>query len=202
MCFNQGFEEGERMGDPREIFGEGQQHLLKGELEESVKSFTSAIEAGMDEAIAYLSRGVAYMKLKKPVEAAADFSKAIERSPQSDRAYYYRASALMLSGEYGAAVPDLDRAIEINPENGAAFFARATCHVQLGNEDEASRDMKTAIAMAETAAQGLADTFGIIRTHFDMAMALLSGERRPSSLKLTEKEQEQLRKWLEEGREE
>jgi tetratricopeptide (TPR) repeat protein len=188
--------------DPREVFGQGQQHLLKGELEESVRSFTQAIEAGMDDAIAYLSRGVSYMKMQKPVEAAGDFSKAIERAPESDRAYYYRASALMLSGEYEAAVPDLSRAIELNPENGAAFFARATCHVQLGNDDEATRDMKTALAMAETAAQGLADTFGIIRTHFDMAMALLSGERRPSSLQLTEKEQEQLKRWLEEGQEE
>lgn len=188
--------------DPRETFREGQYHLMKNELEESVESFTKAIEAGMDEAIVYLSRGVAYMKMEKPVEAARDFSAAIERSPESSRAYYYRGSALMLTEEYEAAVSDLTKAIELDPENGAAFFARSICHVQLGNDEEATRDMKTALAMAETAAQGLADTLGVIRTHFDMAMALLSGERRPSTIKLTEKEQEQLKRWLEEGREE
>ncbi len=188
--------------DPMELFREGQFHLMRGELEESVAAFTKAIDAGAPGTIAYLSRGAAYMKLQKPDEAAADFTSAIESDPKNPRAYYYRGAALMLKGDYEAAVSDLTKTVEMNPEHGAAFFARGACHAQIGNDEEATRDMKTALAFAETAAQGLADTFGIIRTHFDMAMALLSGERRPSTMELTEKEQKLIQKWLEEGKEE
>lgn len=185
--------------DAKELFREGQFALVRGELEESVATFTKAIEAGAKDAIVYLSRGAAYMKLKKPDEALADFTAAMEKDPESDRACYYRASALMLKEDYESALADLTRALELNPEHGAAFFARGACHAQLGNDEEAAKDMKTALAYAETAAQGIADTFGIIRTHFDMAMALLSGERRPTTVELTEKEQELVKKWLKEG---
>jgi len=188
--------------EAREIFREGQFALMRGELEESVGAFTRAIEAGFTEAVVYLSRGAAYMKLKKADEAIADFGRAIEINPGSDRAHYYRGSAHMLREDYPSAVADLTRAIELNPDHGAAFFARGACHAQLGEDEQATKDMKTALAYAETAAQGIADTFGIIRTHFDMAMALLSGERRPTTVELTEKERELVRKWLAEGQEE
>jgi tetratricopeptide (TPR) repeat protein len=188
--------------DAKELFREGQLQLMRGELEDSVASFAKAIEAGFDDAVVYLSRGATYMKLKKPAEAIADFGSAIERDDQSSRAYYYRGSALMLIDELERAIEDLSRAIELNPENGAAFFARATCRAQLGQDEEATRDMKTALVYAETAAQGLADSIGMLRTHFDMAMALLSGERKPSTIQLTPEEQAQVKKWLEEGQEE
>jgi tetratricopeptide (TPR) repeat protein len=190
---------GENKMDAKEQFREGQFHLMRGELEDSVGAFTKAIDAGYDEAMAYLSRGAAYMKLKKAPEAIADFTKAIERDPQSPRAYFFRGSALMLIEELERAIEDLSRALELNPEHGAAFFARATCHAQLGHDEEATRDMKTALVYAETAAQGMADTIGLIRTHFDMAMALLSGERKPTTVQLTEEEQAKVKKWLEEG---
>jgi tetratricopeptide (TPR) repeat protein len=188
--------------DPKELFREGQFHLMRGELQESVEAFTKAIEAGADSAVAYLSRGAAYMKLKKTAAAIADFGSAIEKDDQNSRAFYYRGAAYMLVDELEKAVEDLSRAIELNPENGAAFFARGTCHAQLENDDQATQDMKTALSYAETAAQEMADTIGLIRTHFDMAMALLSGERKPSTVQLTEQEQAQIKRWLEEGPEE
>jgi len=104
--------------------------------------------------------------------------------------------------ELDRAIEDLSRAIELHPDHGAAFFARGICHAQLSHDDEAARDMKTALTYAETAAQGMADSIGLIRTHFDMAMALLSGERKPTTVQLTEKEQEQIKRWLEEGQQE
>jgi tetratricopeptide (TPR) repeat protein len=188
--------------DPKELFREGQFHLMRGELEESVEAFTKAIGAGAEDAMPYLSRGAAYMKLKKPLEAIADFGSAIEKDSQNSRAFYFRGAAYMLVDELEKAVEDLDRAIELNPENGAAFFARGTCHAQLENDDQATLDMKTALSYAKTAAQGMADTIGLIRTHFDMAMALLSGERKPTTVQLTEQEQAQIKRWLEEGQEE
>jgi tetratricopeptide (TPR) repeat protein len=184
--------------DARELFREGQSHLMRGELQESVEAFTKAIEAGEEGAIVYLSRGAAHMKLKKPAEAIADFGSAIEKDNNNSRAFYYRGSAFMLIDELEKAIEDLSRAIELNPENGAAFFARGTCHAQLEHDEEATRDMKTALAHAETAAQGMADTVGLIRTHFDMAMALLSGERKPTTMQLTEQEQAQIKRWIDE----
>lgn len=188
--------------DADELFREGQFHLMRGELEESVEAFTKAIEAGAGGAMVYLSRGATYMKLNKPAEAIADFGAAIQKDDRNSRAFYFRGAAYMLVDELEKAVEDLSKAIALNPENGAAFFARGTCHAQLGNDEQATRDMKTALAYAETAAQGMAESIGLIRTHFDMAMALLSGERKPSTIQLTEQEQAQIKRWLEEGQEE
>jgi len=184
--------------EAKELFLEAQLHLLRGELEDSVETFTRAIGAGATDALAYLSRGTAYMKLEDPGRAIEDFSTAIQKDAGSARAYYYRGAARMLKDELEEAVEDFTRAIELNPENGAAFFARGTCHAQLENDDEATRDIKTALAYSETAAQGFADSMGLIRTHFDMAMSLLSGERRATSMELTEEEQATIKRWLEE----
>jgi tetratricopeptide (TPR) repeat protein len=187
--------------EAKELFLEAQLHLLRGEIEDSIKAFTRAIEAGAPEAITYLSRGAAYMKLKDADRAIEDFSVAIQKDADNARAYYYRGAARMLKDELEEAIEDLTRAIELNPENGAAFFARGTCHAQLENDDEATKDIKTALAFSETAAQSLADSMGMIRTHFDMAMALLSGERKATSMELTEEEQAKIKRWLEEDEE-
>lgn len=187
--------------EAKELFLEAQLHLMRGEIEDSIEAFTRAIGAGATEAITYLSRGAAYMKLKDMDKAIEDFNAAIQKDAGNARAHYYRGAARMLKEELEEAIEDLTRAIELNPENGAAFFTRGTCHAQLENDDEATKDIKTALAFSETAAQGLADSLGMVRTHFDMAMSLLSGTRKASSIELTEEEQATIKRWLEEDEE-
>lgn len=184
--------------EAKELFKDAQILFMQSKHKESIEAFTRALEAGAEPFIAYLSRGAAYLKIEELDRAVEDFTKAIELDNQNPRVYYYRGTAHMIKEDYEKAVSDLSKAIELNPEHGAAIFARGTCYAQMEMDDEAVRDIKTATSISETAMQSFADTFGIIRTHFDGVMALLSGERRPHALELTEKETEMIKKWLEE----
>jgi tetratricopeptide (TPR) repeat protein len=100
--------------------------------------------------------------------------------------------------DYKSAVKDFTKALELKPDHGASFFARGTCYAQLGLDEEATRDLKTAISYSEAAAQSFVDTFGILRTQFDGVLALISGERRHPGMELSEEETAKIRKWLEE----
>lgn len=184
--------------DTKELFQKAQRLFIEGKHKESIEAFTKAIESGEKSEIAYLSRGVAYFNLKEHDKALADFSKAIEANEKNVRAYYYRGIAYNAKSEYNRAIEDLNKAIELKPDYGAAVFARGTAYAQIGNDDEAARNIKTALIYGETAAQGFADTFGMFRTQFNKALALITGERKPPTMVLTEEETEKLKKWLEE----
>jgi tetratricopeptide (TPR) repeat protein len=181
-----------------EHFEKAQKLFLEGKHKESIDAFTEAIEAGEKKDITYLSRGVAYFQLKDFDNAIADFGKAIEVNDKNVRAYYYRGVASSAKGDHNSAIPDYDKAIELKPDHGAAFFARGSAYAQLGNDDEATKNIKTALIYSESAAQGFADTIGMFRTQFDDALAIMSGERKSSSITLDEKEAETLKKWIRE----
>lgn len=184
--------------DSKELFKDAQILLMQGKHADAVEGFTRALEAGAKPFMAYLSRGAAFMKLEKPAMAVEDFTRAIEIEPDNPRAHYFRGVAHMLGESYENAVSDLSRAIELKPDHGAAFFARGTCNAQIGRDEEAARDLKTAISYSEAAVQGFVDTFGVLRTQFDGVMALLSSERRPAGMTLTDEEADKIKKLLEE----
>ena len=200
----------------KELFEEGQKLLIEGKQKErsdeagakdafsrAVGALSRAIEAtpagtGAEPAIIYLSRGVAYLQLKDADKAIADFTKAIEAGQKIGfRAYYYRGIANMIKNALEPAVADLTKAIELKPEHGAAIFARGAALAQLDRDEEATKDIKTALSHSEAGIEGFADTLGIIRTQFDKAMSLMTGQRPVPTMELSEKETETLRKWLE-----
>lgn len=181
----------------KKIFEDAQRLFVNGKYEESVRSFTRAMESGAESSLACLSRGVAYLKLGKMDEAISDFSKSIAENPGSTRGYYYRGMGYLARENYEAALPDLNRVIEMDPEHGAAHLARGTLYGLMGDDEKSVRDMKTAIIKSETQIQGFADTFGILRTQFHKAVAHVSGERaHDPALVLTNEEIEQVKKWL------
>ncbi len=184
--------------DSKELFREAQRFFIEGKHKESMEAFTKVIESGEKSEIAYLSRGAAYFQLKEYDKAIADFSAVIGKNEKNARAYFYRAMSYNAKGEYIKALEDLNKSIELKPDQGAAFFARGVIYAQIGNDDEAAKNIKTAIMYGETVAQGFADTIGISRTQIDKVLALLTGQREMPVMELTEQETEKLKKWLEE----
>lgn len=182
----------------KELFRKAQGLFVEGKHKESIESFTKVIEGGEKTEIAYLSRGVAHLQIKEYDNAVLDFSRAIDLNKKNHRAYYYRGIAHMMKKEFENAIPDFDNSIGLNSEYAAAFFARATAYAEIGKDDEAAKNFKTALINSEAAVQGFADTFGILRTQFDKTLALMTGERKPPSVELSEKETGTLKKWLEE----
>jgi len=162
--------------DAKELFREGQGFFVEGKFGESIASFSKAIEAGEKTEIAFLSRGVAYFRLEQFDKAAQDFNIAIDMNSGNFRAYFYRGISYLAEKEYEKAIRDFDDTIKLKPDYGAAFFARGTAYAQTGNEYEAQRSIQTAISCSEASMQWVADHYGMFRTQFDQAMALMPGE--------------------------
>ena len=84
------------------------------------------------------------------------------------------------------------------PENKSAFFTRGIAHAEAGNEDEAAKNIKTALMSSEADTQSFADNYGTFRTQFEKAFSLMTGEKEPPTESLTDDEKGKLMKWLEE----
>jgi len=183
--------------DKNELFQNGQRLFMEGKHEESIDYFTRSLEAGGNTDIAYLSRGVAFLKLQQVDEAIYDFSRVLDLNDNNFRAHFYRGMANMAKENYSEAIKDFDRTIMLQPDNGAAYFARGTAYAQIGSIEEAERNIKTAITCSEATMQGFADNHGMFRTQFDRVMAFMTGEENVPQIYLTDKELGLVKKWLE-----
>jgi Flp pilus assembly protein TadD len=182
----------------KELFGNAQRLFIEGKKHECIDAFTMAIAAGEKTEIAFLSRGVAFLRTEQIDRAIEDFGRVVSMNDNNMRAHYYRGIAYMARNDFKNAVDDFNKTIELKPDHGAAFFARGSAYAQLGDTAEAAKNFKTALIYSETEAQGFADTFGIFRTQFDKTLALMTGEGKMPVMELTDEEINKLRKWLEE----
>jgi tetratricopeptide (TPR) repeat protein len=184
--------------DAQELFRNAQKNLLDGRYQESINAFTESIDAGGRTEIAFLSRGVAYLKTEQIDKAIKDFGTVLAMNSSNVRAYFYRGIAYMAKNDFEISIKDFNRAIELKPDHGAAFFARGSAYAQTGNEYEAARNIKTAIIFSKTNMKGFTDAIGIFRTQFDKAMTIMAGMEKVPSILLTEEEISTVKKWLDE----
>jgi len=132
-----------------ETFDEGLLAFREGEFSKSICDLSKAIRLDPEKAVAYLTRGVAYMKTDRVNLALDDFEKAIELNPTYRRAYHLRGIAYHMKGAREKALRDFDKAIELDPEYGAAYLSRANVHSEMGHTDEADDDMEIVARLTE-----------------------------------------------------
>lgn len=185
--------------EAQELLGDAQRLFLEGEYEASIKKFTEALDGGAEAFMVFLSRGVAYLRMKQMDKAIKEFGKAIDKNPDNFRGYYYRGVIYLSNDDFKRALPDLNQVIELDPEHGPAHLARGTLYGLVGEDEKSVMDLKTAIIKSESAIQGFSDTLGLFRTQFHKAMSLMAGESEGPALSLTEDEIDQVKKWVEEG---
>ena len=181
-----------------DFFEEGKRFFVEGKYEESIEAFTMAAEAGYEQSISYLSRGAAYLKLRRADEAIADFSWVIDSKENNPRAYYYRGMAQAQKGTYEKAAEDFSKALALKPGEGTYLFARGAAYIEMGKLEEAGEDIRNAANYLAAAAQGYADMIGD-RTHLDKVLAVLEGEKRAETLEINNAEFETIRQMLESG---
>ncbi|TNF52440.1 tetratricopeptide repeat protein [bacterium] len=181
------------------FFENGKRLFVEGKLKESIEEFTKAIDAGEKSEIAFLSRGVAHLKNHETDQAINDFSEAVKMNDNNFRAHYYRGISYLTKEDYEDAIADFDKTIELTPENVAAYFARGTAYAHMGDEKEATKSIKTAIMSSETNIMELSESIGLWRTQFDKTISIMSGEKKPIEMTLTEDEIKTLKKWADEG---
>jgi len=129
-------------------FESGMVEFANARYDKSIELFTRAIESESSSAMAYVSRGAAYLKLGLPAQAEMDCDSAVSIDPDYARAYHVRGLIREASGDDRAALADFDRAIDLNPEYGAAYYSRATLHAKLSDTEKAQDDIEMAVHLA------------------------------------------------------
>jgi tetratricopeptide (TPR) repeat protein len=176
-----------------------QRLFVSGKITESIQAFTKAINSGDKSEIAFLSRGVAYLKNHNADKAIHDFGKVVKMNDKNLRAHYYRGIAYLTIDDFKDAIAEFSKTLELKPDYTPAFFARGTAYAQMGRDDEATKNIKSALMLSDADIYELQETIGLWRTQFDRTISLMAGEKRPLKMELSEKEAHTLRKWLEEG---
>lgn len=184
--------------DAKKLLQKAQRLFIEGRHKKSIDAFTESITADGESELAFLSRGVAYLKTEQIEEAIKDFSRVIDLNNQNIRAHYYRGITYLIKEKHEKAISDLDRTIELKPDHGAAFFARGTAYAQTGNDYEATRNIKTAITFSEANTQAFSDAFGEFKPQFDKVMTIMAEGEKTPSLTLSVEEIETVKKWLDE----
>ncbi|MGD8702266.1 MAG: tetratricopeptide repeat protein [Desulfosarcina sp.] len=126
----------------KELFTSGMVEFANARYDKSIELFTQAIDGDHRHALAFVSRGAAYLKMDLFDQAKDDFDSAITIDPDYARAYHMRGLVYEKQGDDRSALADFDRAININPEYGAAYYSRASLHVKLDNTDKAQADIE------------------------------------------------------------
>jgi len=140
--------------------------VRKGDLDDAVKDFTSALDRNpnyadafknrgiarqmqdaYDAAIADFNRGLAFHFKRQLDRAIADFDVYLRLAPDSPTGYLDRASARMDKGDYKGAVDDYNQAIRLDPNNSGPYTRRGEAWRLQGNLQQSLADHNKAIAL-------------------------------------------------------
>ncbi|MGD9099487.1 MAG: tetratricopeptide repeat protein [Anaerolineae bacterium] len=128
-------------------FDKGLEHSERGEHQEALAAFDSALELDPDYASAYNSRAITYANLGDLERAMADVNQAVELDPDYVDAYNTRGEVYRLQGDHQRAVADYDQAIALDPDYALPYYNRARSLRALGDADSAMADLNQSIAL-------------------------------------------------------
>ena len=120
-------------------------HHLLDEFREAVAGYDICLSLRSDFFGAYYNRGMARLRLAKPVEAEADFDRAIEARPDWADAHFHRALARESRRQYQGAMADLNKALDLGYTPTSVHLARSRVHGRLGDKAAAEKDYATAL---------------------------------------------------------
>jgi tetratricopeptide (TPR) repeat protein len=117
-----------------------EEHRGRGEFDEAIAAYTSAIELNPKSALAHAGRGAAHHAKKDWDRAVKDCTEAIRLDPKNALAHAVRGDARRQKGEFDSALADCDRAVWLDGKNVLARAARAFLRLRLGDLDRAIAD--------------------------------------------------------------
>ena len=101
-------------------------------------------QTDLNDAKAYVNRGVAYAREGQYDQAISDFNKALEINPRDANAYNNRGVAYARKDQYDQAISDFNKALEINPRDANAYNNRGFTYFRKGQYDKAWEDVHKA----------------------------------------------------------
>jgi len=159
--------------EARKWLARGVAHGKDGNLDQSIESFTKAIDLNPRLDQAFCNRGIAWQKKGDTVKALADFEKALELNPGNTKASHYRTLlmdktdgkaataktgshlkaeewfeeglAKSKGGDYSQAIADFTVALDIAPEYTDAYIQRGIAWDKQEDFDRAIPDYDQAL---------------------------------------------------------
>jgi chemotaxis protein methyltransferase CheR len=107
---------------------------------------SSAERVGLE---ALLTRGHDYLDRSELAEAIIEYELAVEQDPTRAEPHMYLGLALYLNGALEAALHELRAAVFLDPALWPAAFYLAVCHEALGQLEEAQREYRHVVRVAE-----------------------------------------------------
>ncbi|MDJ0889374.1 MAG: tetratricopeptide repeat protein [Desulfobacterales bacterium] len=124
------------------IFDQAVQAFVNREYEKSIGFFSSMIEENADDALAWVSRGAAQMRIENLDAALEDFNRAIALHPNRARPYHLWGLIYEKRGRLEEALEDFSHAIALDAEYGAALYSRAALFARMGDNQRAREDAR------------------------------------------------------------
>ncbi len=111
--------------------------LKKGQLDEAIDHFNTAIEIKSDEASAFANLGNALLQKGELGEAIFQYQKAVGLKPGDAGLHYNLANALLARGEVDDAIAEYQGTLAINPNSADAHNNLGAVLLQRGELDSA-----------------------------------------------------------------
>ncbi|MCL2196363.1 MAG: tetratricopeptide repeat protein [Treponema sp.] len=102
-------------------------------FDNAIKYYSLSIKLKPDYALAYLNRGLSFLKKYSVINARNDYEKAIELKKEFVLAYDNLAFCLYVEGKYDEAILYCDKALEINSDYAPAYFTMGILLIEKNN---------------------------------------------------------------------
>ena len=113
---------------------------------ESIEPFEK--DSILNDAQAYINRGMEKAARDQHLAAIADYDRAIRLKPNEAVAFVNRGVAKYRLRLYRAAVADFDTAIRLSPDNPYAYYSRGVVKYRLSRRRGARQDFQAASRLA------------------------------------------------------
>lgn len=121
-----------------------------GNLESAIKNYDKVTELDKEYSTVYISRGSAYLDLKKYDKAIDNYTIAIKLSPENGEPYAYRGRAYYEIDSLETSKSDFDMAIKLNKNFGYAYSNRALLkYTKFNDKIGACEDLKKAAELGD-----------------------------------------------------
>ena len=121
--------------------------LLERMLDQAIQSYNQVIQRDPKNAVAYVSRGLAYAIKGDHERAMQDYDKAIQLDPRNAVAYRNRGIAYGSKGDNDRAMQDYDQAIQLDPKDAIAYVSRGNVYKSKRDNNSAIQDFDQAIQL-------------------------------------------------------
>jgi serine/threonine protein kinase/Flp pilus assembly protein TadD len=113
----------------------------------AARVFTGCILHRPDHAAAYLGRGVAHFRLRRPTEAEADFRQALRLRPDYPQAHNNLCSALAAEGRHAEAESECREALRLRPDFSEALVNLGASLSNQGKHVEAEAEYRRGLRL-------------------------------------------------------